>query len=139
MGAEFARTLRDGRAGFPGLLEAAEAHLEDSGVPPGAAAQLMIALDEVISNALSHGGNGAPPVVGVRVDVAAGTVTVEVSDDGGAFDPLSVPPPDTTLSVEDRPIGGLGIHFLRELMSEVSYRRENRRNCLRFSKTYPLP
>jgi len=138
MSAEFVRILRDGRTGFPALIEAIEAHFEDNGVPPGPAAQVLIALDEVISNALDHGGETRAPIVEVAIDIHAGTISVAISDDGKAFDPLAAPPPDTSLSVEDRAIGGLGIHLVRELMDDVSYSRETGRNRLRFSKTFPL-
>lgn len=138
MSAEFVRTLRDGRSGFPGLLEAIEAHFEDREVPPGPAAQLMIALDEVISNALDHGSETASPIVEIALDVHESRVDATVIDDGKAFDPLAAPPPDTSLSVDDRAIGGLGIHLVRELMDDISYSREGGRNHLRFSKTFPL-
>jgi serine/threonine-protein kinase RsbW len=139
MTGEFARTLSDGQAGFPALLAAIEAYLESHDVPPGPSAQLMIAFDEIISNVLNHGGGGGPaPRVDVRLDLAGGSAKAEVADDGKPFDPLAAPPPDTSLSVEDRQIGGLGIHLVRELMDEVSYAHENGKNRLRFSKIYPL-
>jgi serine/threonine-protein kinase RsbW len=138
MKAEFSRRLTDGRAGFPSLLEAVEDWLDGHGVPPGAAAPLMIACDEIISNVLSHGGKSRVPAIDVALTLADGAVGVEISDDGTPFDPLSAPPPDTTLPVEDRPIGGLGVHLVRELMDEVSYRREGGWNRLRFSKNCSL-
>lgn len=138
MPAAFVRTLGDGRAGFPALLEAIEAHLEDGGVPPGPAAQVMIALDEVISNALDYGGETGAPTVDVAIGIDEGAVDVTISDDGKPFNPLAAPPPDTSLSIEDREIGGLGIHLVRELMDDVSYAREAGRNRLRFSKNFPL-
>jgi serine/threonine-protein kinase RsbW len=138
MTAEFARTLVDGRAGFPGLLEAIEAHLESHAVPPGVAAQLMVALDEIVSNVLDHGGDDGGVLVDVRMKIGSGQVKAEVADNGRPFDPLSTPAPDTSLSLEDRAIGGLGIHLLRELLDDVSYLREGGRNRLRFSKTFPL-
>lgn len=136
MTAEFARTLSDGKAGFPELLEDIEATLEQSGVPPAATAQLMIAFDEIVSNVLDH---GDAPTVEVRIKIDDGSVSAEVTDDGKPFDPLAAPRPDTTLPVEERPIGGLGIHLVRELMDEVLYQRDQGRNRLRFSKTCPLP
>ena len=50
--------------------------------------------------------------------------------DGPPFDPFRQAAPDTTLSVADRPIGGLGIHLVRELMDEVSYERRDARNVV---------
>ena len=134
MKAEFSRTLSDGRAGFPALLDEIEACLGEHGVPPGATAQLMIVLDEIISNILNHGGDGGFPAIDIALGIGNGMVSAEVTDDGAPFDPLSAPPPDTSLAVEDRPIGGLGIHLVRQLTNEVSYRRDAGRNRLRFSK-----
>ena len=59
------------------------------------------------------------------------TLTIEIIDDGRPFDPLSdTPPPVLEGSIEDRPIGGLGVHLVRELMDELHYRREQGRNHL---------
>ena len=137
MTSDFSRTLAGGRAGFPEVLEALEAYLETRGVPPSAVAPVMIAADEIISNALDHGGkDDLPPRVDVTARVAAGRVTMQVDDDGAAFNPLESAAPDTELAVEDRAIGGLGIHLVRKLMDEVGYERHQGRNRLRFAKTY---
>jgi serine/threonine-protein kinase RsbW len=138
MTGEFARTLSDGQAGFPALLAAIEAHLESQDVPPGPSAQLMIAFDEIISNVLNHGGDGEAPTVEISLAISGGSARAEVADDGKPFDPLAAPPPDTSLSVEDREIGGLGIHLVRELMDDVTYAHEKGRNRLRFSKIYRI-
>lgn len=135
MTAEFARTLSDGRAGFPELLAAIEAQLESHDLPPGPVAQVMIAFDEIISNVLDH---GAASAVEVRLAITGDRISAEVADDGEPFDPLAAPPPDTALSLEDRAIGGLGIHLVRELMDEVVYAHEAGKNRLRFSKNYTL-
>lgn len=139
MTAGFARILTDGREEFPTVLSAAETYLASHDVPPAALAALMVALDEIVSNALDHGGAaGRIPRITVSFNVGAGQVDGEVTDDGPAFDPLTAAPPDTALSVEDRAIGGLGIHLVRSLMDEVSYRRDEGVNRLRFSKIYAL-
>ena len=51
-----------------------------------------------------------------------------VTDDGHPFNPLEAPEPKTDLPIEDRPIGGLGIHLLRELSDGMTYERRNGRN-----------
>lgn len=138
MTGEFSRTLANGKAGFPDLLEAIEAHLEQAEVPPGTSAQLMIAFDEIISNVLNHGTDGGAPAIEVSLSIAGSSILAEVSDDGKPFDPLAAAPPDTSLSVEDREIGGLGIHLVRELMDDIAYTRQAGTNRLRFSKDYAL-
>jgi anti-sigma regulatory factor (Ser/Thr protein kinase) len=94
-----------------------------------------LALDEVLTNVISHGlPADEPHEIQVRIELSDGFLKATVSDDGIAFNPLLGPDPDVTLSVEDRPIGGLGIYLVRRLMDEVSYARQGDRNCLTFAK-----
>ena len=134
----FERTLKDGQGGFAGFLEAIESYLDEQCVPSATAAQLMIVFDEVISNVFSHGADGRKPAVHVKIDVREDSVSVEIADDGTAFDPLSRPDPATDLPVEDRPLGGLGLHIVRKLMDEIVYSRKDGWNRLRFFKVFPL-
>jgi len=57
-------------------------------------------------------------------------LTVTITDDGVPFNPLSVEAPDTDLSLEDREVGGLGIHLVRNLVDDVSYHRRIGKNVL---------
>ena len=66
----------------------------------------------------------------VEVKLDKHRVTVVLTDDGPPFDPFGRDAPDTTLSVEDRPIGGLGIHLVLQLMDNVSYRRQDDHNIV---------
>jgi serine/threonine-protein kinase RsbW len=134
MDRDFSHTLLDGKAGFPALLDAIEADLTAAGAPESAIAPVLIAVDEVISNVLNHGGAG--PSVTVLMKVGDGRVAVQIVDDGVAFNPIAQPAPDTGLPMEDRAIGGLGIHLVRKLMDAVDYDRRAGHNHLRFSKAY---
>ena len=133
MESDFSAVLTDGRAGFPALLDAIEAHLAAAGVPQTAAAPVLIAFDEVVSNILDYGRAAS---VQVEVRVGGGQVVARIADDGAAFNPIAAETPDTSQSVEDRPIGGLGIHLVRTLMDSVDYDRSSGRNQLRFSKAF---
>jgi anti-sigma regulatory factor (Ser/Thr protein kinase) len=57
-----------------------------------------------------------------------------VVDDGHAFDPLDVKPPNLSAEIEDRQIGGLGIHMLRELADNISYERRDGTNRVTLTK-----
>jgi len=131
---DFTRTLSDGRAGFPAVLDDLESYLDSLGAPPSAIGPVLIALDEVVSNILDYGGDD--PRVEIAVTVGGGRVAVEIVDNGAAFNPMAQATPDTNLSVEDRAIGGLGIHLVRKLMDAVGYDRRDGLNRLHFSKTY---
>jgi serine/threonine-protein kinase RsbW len=70
----------------------------------------------------------------VDVALTGPRLTVVLSDDGPPFDPFGQAEPDTTLSVEDRPIGGLGIHLVRKVMDRLEYRRQDGKNILIMKK-----
>jgi anti-sigma regulatory factor (Ser/Thr protein kinase) len=100
-------------------------------LPTGPVTDMQVALDEILSNTLRNGfSDGLPHRVEVKLSVDAQVLTAEIDDDCAPFDPLSVPPPDLSGTVRDRRVGGLGIHLVRTLMSEVSYVRQGGRNHL---------
>jgi len=94
---------------------------------------LNVSLDEIINNIISYGyeDSGHHDIV-VRLALQSGNVEVVVEDDGKAFDPLQVPPPD--LNAKPRKIGGVGLHFVRNLMDELEYARRGDINQLRLMK-----
>lgn len=135
MNCDYESTLSDGKAGFPAFLEAIEVFLEQAGVPPEIVPKFMIAFDELVSNILNY---GSANTVTARIFLRNEEIAAELRDNGEAFDPLSLPDPDTSLSVEERPIGGLGVHIVRKLMDHVEYSREGDGNRLRFAKNYTI-
>jgi serine/threonine-protein kinase RsbW len=109
------------------LAEFAEAHA----LPEDVRRSVSVALDDLLANALSHGQTGRDPCsVTVEVELDRERVTVIVTDDGPPFDPFARAAPDTTLSVEERPIGGLGIHLVGQLMDKVDYQRRDGHNVV---------
>jgi anti-sigma regulatory factor (Ser/Thr protein kinase) len=117
------------------LAERVERFGAEQRLPARMVNALNVVLDEAVSNAINHGYDaGARGEIAVRLRCEPDGVTVEVEDDGRAFDPLQAPPPDLTLPLEQRPIGGLGIHLIRNLMDEVSYARVGGRNVLKMAK-----
>ncbi len=104
---------------------------EENALPEGVRRDLNVALDELVANSLSHGRTERDDgSVVVEVQLDQDRVTVTLTDDGTPFDPFKQAAPDTTLSVEERPIGGLGIHLVRELMDDVSYQRRDGHNVV---------
>jgi serine/threonine-protein kinase RsbW len=94
----------------------------------------------VLANVVRHGlesrGQAATVELELRLDVGVEPPVCEVvvADDGPEFDPLSATEPDTSLGVEERPIGGLGIALVRRLMDEIEYERREGRNRLRLRR-----
>ena len=91
-----------------------------------------LSLDEVLTNIISHGLTKGRREIAVSVVFQDGHLIANVSDDGPAFDPLSAPVPDIHAPIEERKIGGLGVHLLRTLMDAVEYHRAGDRNHLTF-------
>ena len=107
------------------------------GVPMKEQLQLMVAADEIFANIVRYSGATG---WSLRVEKTAhpSSVRLVFSDDGKPFDPLQARDPDTTLSLEERRIGGLGILIVKKTMSPVTYARKNGRNVLTMSKTYDI-
>ncbi len=91
------------------------------------AGRLQTALDELLVNVASHSGATA---VTVKAWLDDDNISVEVTDDGTPFNIMDVPVPDTSGSLSERQVGGLGLHMVRSLMDEVSYERIGDRNVV---------
>ena len=93
---------------------------------------LNVSLDEILNNIISYGYEDAGHHdILVRLELRGASVDVVVEDDGKPFDPLLVPAPD--LGAKGR-IGGVGLHFVRNLMDELEYARLDGINRLRMMK-----
>lgn len=125
-----------------GLLDALEAFADETEVPARARFNLNLAVDEFVSNAIKYGyPDGRAGEIDIHLARRDDRLDVTVSDDGDAFDPLNAPEPDLAASIEDRQIGGLGLHLVRTLADAFDYRREGERNVvsltLKFAPTSP--
>jgi serine/threonine-protein kinase RsbW len=129
--------LANDLAGLAEVAERVERFGAEQRLPASVVNALNVVLDEAVSNAVNHGyAAGVRGEIAVRLRRRPDTVLVEVEDDGKPFDPLQAPPPDLTLPLEQRPIGGLGIHLIRNLMDEVAYARVDGRNVLKMAKHF---
>lgn len=96
---------------------------------------LQLALDEACSNIFLHGYAGQSGRIEIEATYTSPLLTLHIRDWGQTFDPDDVPPPDLTLPLEMRPIGGLGIHIIRQVMDRVDYRFDSEHgNCLTLEK-----
>jgi len=93
--------------------------------------ELNLILEEVLANVISYayGDNQRHEIV-VRADLTDGELVIEVEDDGRPFNPLQIPPPDLDRPLEQRSVGGLGLHLVRELTSSIEYTRREEKNHL---------
>jgi len=97
---------------------------------------LNLAIEEVVANVITHGyENDDEHQIGIRIHLEDTDITVEVEDDGRPFNPLEFPKPDLTLPLEEKSLGGLGIHLLRNLTDCLDYKRQETKNLLVIKKT----
>jgi len=93
--------------------------------------KLKLIFDELLNNVISYAyRDDAEHDIETRVELTGKRLTVTISDDGVPFNPLSLATPDTNLSLEEREIGGLGIHLVRNLVDDVSYQRRIDKNVM---------
>lgn len=104
-------------------------------VPSRTLYAVNLALDELVTNVMLYGFDSAEGrKITVKIDTAAGELTASVLDDGKAFNPLEAKQPDLNAPLEERDLGGLGIHLVRSLMDQVTYSRADHKNVLTVRK-----
>jgi serine/threonine-protein kinase RsbW len=101
--------------------------------------KLHLVLDEVLSNIINYAYSDQQKhfidITFQLNDNGTGIIIV-VEDDGIPFNPLEYPAPDINAPVEEREIGNLGIHIVRNTMDSVEYKRQNNRNILTMTKIF---
>ena len=99
--------------------------------------QLRLAVEEAVVNVMSYAyPAGQKGEITVRASSDGRSLKIEIIDQGVPFDPTTKELSDTTLSAEDRQIGGLGILLVRDLMDSINYEREEGKNILTLWKKF---
>ena len=102
--------------------------------------QLKLAVEEAVVNVMNYAYPPATPGdVTIEVQATDSRIQFTIIDSGAPFDPTARPEVDTTLSALERPIGGLGIHLVRQIMDEVRYERSGTLNILSLTKNLISP
>ena len=110
--------------------------LEALDCPMKAQMQIDIAIDELFGNIAHYAYNPEIGKATVRVEVIEDplAVTTTFIDNGVPYDPLAKADPDTTLSAEERDIGGLGIYMVKKSMDDITYEYKDGQNILKIKK-----
>ena len=128
-------TLTNDIEQVPQLADFVDMVCEEVGFDPSIAIQMNLAIEEAVVNVMSY----AYPVstvgnVNIEAQADDDCLTFTIIDNGTPFDPTAKSEVDTTLSAEERPIGGLGIHLVRQLMDSINYERIDNKNILTLRK-----
>ena len=94
-----------------------------------------LVLEELLTNTISYGyDNKRVQRIEIQLEVRGDQLIICTVDDGLAFDPRTAKVPDTKASLKDRAIGGLGVHFVTNLMDKFEYRYKNGKNYVTLRK-----
>lgn len=124
-------TIKNDLSELVRVNETAVAFLAEHPLPPRAEYALHITLEEIITNTIKYGyeDDGAHDI-DVQITADPDVVLVRFEDDGREFDPRGAPTPDIDKPIEERQIGGMGIHMVRTMSDGITYRRAHGRNIL---------
>ena len=108
-------------------------------VPEAIRRRVNLVFDELLNNIISYAyADDEEHVIEIVISLAGDRLGIAITDDGRPFNPFEGAPPDIDLSVEDRPIGGLGVHLVQKVMDEVAYERRGTNNVVSLVKTIEL-
>ncbi len=96
---------------------------------------ISMALDEIVTNIVSYGYDDSNEhTIEINIKLDGDYVTLEIIDDSRQFNPLKIPEADTESDMDERAIGGLGLHLVKNLMDNIKYTYKNGKNCLTMKK-----
>lgn len=97
--------------------------------------RICMVFDELLTNIISYAySDSARHEIGVKVSLINDSIVIVITDDGLPFNPFTREDPDTDLAIDERRIGGLGIHLVKKVMDEVYYKRHVDRNVITLIK-----
>ena len=109
-------------------------YLNEQGVDHSHVFKVQLALEEILANIASYAYAPADGDMEIEYNIEEQTLVMTISDEGKPFNPLERDDPDITLSVDERPIGGLGLFIVKNTMDDVQYFREDNKNVLVIKK-----
>lgn len=111
--------------------------LAREGAPGEAVFAANLAMEELITNTIKYGGSPeSHGPIHLRLQLFPKKFLLHMEDSASEFDPFSQEPPDLSLPIDQRPIGGLGLHLVKSLMSACHYRRDGGRNHVVLEKVW---
>ena len=131
MSAKLSLKVESRRNELENIFAAVEGMADQEAWPPELVFRVNLALEELVLNIMDYGYDEGVHEIEITLTSEADALTIEIVDGGRPFDPLKdAPEPDVNAPIEDRPIGGLGVHLVRTMMDQMHYRREKGKNHL---------
>ena len=133
-----------GMVSFPAILEDLDNMIgfiidssRDQGLDDSKLSKIKLASEEILVNIINYAYPDSKGDISINCEPLQGErkgISIEIRDSGVEFNILEKTDPDTTLPMEDRPIGGLGVFLVKQAMDEVEYLREKSQNVVKMVK-----
>ena len=107
---------------------------EEWNISPKPVFDITLTVEELISNVINYGYEDTGNLIMLTFSLNDDVLSILIEDEGKAFNPLDMPAPDINAPVEDRKIGGLGIHLAKTLMDSFAYERKGDRNSVTITR-----
>ena len=135
MSANLSIKVKSDRQELDGITAAVEAFSVEESWSSDLLFRINLVIEELVLNIMDYGYDDDQHEIEINLKSDADVVTIDILDQGRAFDPLhDAPVPDVNAPLEERTVGGLGIHLAKTMMDELSYHREDSRNHLQLVK-----
>ena len=123
---------------LPRLTEEAARFCREHSLGDDVESDLNLVLEELFVNSVQHGGcAGIDGTAEIELARVPGGVELRYGDRGVEFDPSTAPAPDVTASLEERALGGMGLHLIRQIMRDFEYHRVDGWNRMRMRRPTP--
>lgn len=97
---------------------------------------INLVIEEAVTNIIFYAfTDNTKHLIKIKIMIENKSLTLEITDDGIPFDPLSHQKPNITLTAEERTVGGLGIFLMTQIMDKIHYTRKNNQNILTLTKS----
>ena len=117
------------------MTEFVERTAEQANLDPSVTMTLTLAIEEAVANVMKYAyPKGEVGPIEINATINDGSLSFTIKDSGTPFDPTQVKKADITLSAEEREIGGLGLHLIRNIMDTVEYHHTSNQNILTLTK-----
>jgi anti-sigma regulatory factor (Ser/Thr protein kinase) len=121
-------------ADIPRIMEFVDSVFVEAGVDPAARFDLQLAIEEACTNVIEHAYAGAGGAYSLEIVACGPDLAITLVDRGRPFNPEEIAAPDLDVPLEERRIGGLGLHLMKQLMDEVYFSFTAQGNVLRMIK-----
>jgi serine phosphatase RsbU (regulator of sigma subunit)/ABC-type amino acid transport substrate-binding protein/anti-sigma regulatory factor (Ser/Thr protein kinase) len=129
-------TIKNGLPAIEQVKERFDSFADVHNIDVSIRRKMYIVFDEFLNNIISYAYNdNHEHNIDINVKLIKNHLAVTIIDDGIPFDPFSSKSPDTDSSLDEREIGGLGIHLVRNMMDKVSYQRKDDKNIVKLIKS----